>query len=47
LKEHAQNGRGIKRARALETLLAREEPLCIAIQNVAEFWNAAHPAARA
>ena len=44
MKEHAQNGRGIKRARALETLLAREEPLCIAIQNVAEFWNAAHPA---
>ncbi len=27
--------------RALETLLAREEPLFIAIQNVAEFWNAA------
>jgi predicted nucleic acid-binding protein len=27
--------------RALETLLAGDEPLCIAIQNVAEFWNAA------
>lgn len=27
--------------RALETLLAGEEPLFIAIQNVAEFWNAA------
>jgi len=27
--------------RALEVLLSDEEPLCIAIQNVAEFWNAA------
>ena len=26
---------------ALETLLAGEERLCIAIQNVAEFWNSA------
>jgi thiamine pyrophosphate-dependent acetolactate synthase large subunit-like protein len=26
---------------ALETLLAREEPLVTALQNVAEFWNAA------
>ena len=27
--------------RALETLLKREEPLFVALQNVAEFWNAA------
>ncbi len=27
--------------RALEALLAKGEPLCLAIQNVAEFWNAA------
>lgn len=27
--------------RAIETLLARGERLCIAIQNVAEFWNCA------
>ena len=27
--------------RALEALMKREEPLVIAVQNVAEFWNAA------
>ena len=27
--------------RALEVLMEREEPLAIAVQNVAEFWNAA------
>lgn len=27
--------------RALEVLMKREEPLVIAVQNVAEFWNAA------
>src|ERR1039458_9941284 len=32
--------------RALELLMKREEPLFIAVQNVAEFWNAAtRPAA--
>jgi predicted nucleic acid-binding protein len=32
--------------RALEALLAKEEPLFLSIQNVAEFWNAAtRPAA--
>jgi len=32
--------------RALETLMEREEPLVIAVQNVAEFWNVAtRPAA--
>jgi predicted nucleic acid-binding protein len=27
--------------RALEVLLTTDEPLCLTIQNVAEFWNAA------
>ncbi len=28
---------------APQRLMAQEEPLVITVQNVAEFWNAAHP----
>jgi predicted nucleic acid-binding protein len=39
----AQPGHPMHRSavRALETLLAREVPLVVAVQNIAEFWNAA------
>jgi hypothetical protein len=38
---HPMHGSAV---RALEVLMKKEEPLFIALQNVAEFWNAARPA---
>ena len=35
---HSMNALAV---RALEILMEREEPLVVAVQNIAEFWNAA------
>jgi hypothetical protein len=38
--DHPANATGVS---ALATLIEREEPLVVAIQNIAEFWNVATP----